>query len=129
MKKHFTTIEQVRNDMEARKAACRILDVEENVDKVSLKKAYRRAALKYHPDHNGNTTETNRKFDLVKCAYEFLAFAKPCEKIVEDINSWSGVPEASKYRLDNPWGQFLWWKEKVFSSEKKNKENDNPSCI
>ena len=78
-------MDRISRELEARKTACRILEVEENADENTLKKAYRRAALKYHPDQNGNTTEANRKFDLVKCAYELLAIGKPCEKIIEEI--------------------------------------------
>jgi len=103
-------------DLAARKAACRILDVEEDADRERLKRAYRLAAIQYHPDHNGNTTEANRMFTLVKCAYELLAFDKPCNELFAEIDSWPGVPEDDKYRLDNPWGHFCWWREKFFGS-------------
>ena len=113
-------MEKITRDLEARKAACRILDVEEMPDKQQLKKAYRRAAVKYHPDHNGNSPEANKKFTLIKCAYELLAFDKPCDKILEEIKSWPGVSEDGKYRTDNPWGHFLWWREKFFDPYKEN---------
>jgi hypothetical protein len=111
-------MEKISKNLEARKAAGRILDISESADMTELKKAYRKASTKYHPDHNGNTPEANKKFILIKCAYELLAFDKPCEKILEEINSWPGVPEDGKYRLENPWGHFLWWREKFFESEK-----------
>lgn len=125
-------MKKIDNDLEARKVACRILDISESFDSNDLKKAYRRAATKYHPDHNGNTPEANKRFVLVKCAYELLAFDTPCEEILGQVNSWPGVPEDSKYRLDNPWGHFLWWREKYFSPAEKErkKSNDNrSSCI
>jgi hypothetical protein len=123
--------ERIIRDIEARKAACKILEVEENTDKEQLKKAYRRAAIKYHPDHDGNSPEANKKFTLIKCAYELLAFDKPCNEILEEINSWAGVPENSKYRIDNPWGHFLWWREKFFDSEtnEKKEQKRGNSCI
>ena len=37
-----------------------------------LKKKYHKLALKNHPDKNGNTTESNDKFKLIKESYEFL---------------------------------------------------------
>src|SRR3989339_1060420 len=125
-------MEQITNDLEARKAACRILDVSESADISELKKAYRQAATKYHPDHNGNTPEANKKFILIKCAYELLAFEKPCEKLMSEINLWPGVPEEDKYKLDNTWGHFLWWREKFFEPEKKkgtSNGNNRSSCI
>jgi molecular chaperone DnaJ len=124
-------MEKINRDIEARKAACKILQVEENADKKELKKAYRRAAVQYHPDHNGNTMEANKRFTLVRCAYELLAFDKPCERILSEIASWPGVPDDNKYRLDNPWGHFLWWRDKFFDSEQKNdkKRNETKSCI
>jgi hypothetical protein len=106
--------ERITRDLQARRAACKILGVEEDATKEALKKAYRQAALKYHPDHNPNNNDTDKKFVLVKCAYELLAEDKPCKMLLEKINSWSGVPEDDEYKLDNPWGHFLWWREKFF---------------
>ena len=131
MKHNPDFMEKITRDIEARKAAARILDVSESVNINELKKAYRKAATKYHPDHNGNTPEANKKFVLIKCAYELLAFDKPCDKILEEINSWPGVPEDGKYRIDNPWGHFLWWREKFYESELDEKKNQHKgrSCI
>jgi len=125
-------MEKITRDLEARKAAARILDVNESANINELKNAYRKAATKYHPDHNGNTPEANKKFVLIRCAYELLAFDKPCDKILDEINSWPGVPEDSKYRIDNPWGHFLWWREKFFESEEmegKSNGSKRSSCI
>lgn len=125
-------MEKFSRHLEARKAAARILEVKESADLEKIKKAYRRAAVKYHPDHNGNTSRANQRFVLVQCAYELLAFDKPCDRLLEEIDSWPGVPGKGKYRTDNPWGHFLWWREKFFESEQKNrtkKRNQNRSCI
>lgn len=127
-------MERITRDLEARKAACRILDVREDADKSELKKAYRRAAIKYHPDHTGNSPEANKKFTLIKCAYELLAFDKYCDEILEEIDSWEGAPDGGKYKTDNPWGHFLWWRDKFFGSEQEDTGKDknhgeNPSCI
>ena len=37
-----------------------------------IKKAYRNAALKYHPDKNNHTEESKRKFQEICQAYEIL---------------------------------------------------------
>ena len=106
--------EQVRLDLAARKAARKLLDVEEDADLDDLKRAYRIAAVRHHPDHNGNTAEANRMFRLVQCAYELLAFDKSCSKLLVEMDSLADVPDDGTYRLDNPWGHFCWWREKFF---------------
>jgi hypothetical protein len=114
MKHDYDFAEKITRDLEARRAARKILDVEENASKEALKKAYRQATLKYHPDHNPDDSDAHRKFTLIKCAYELLAKDKPCDRLLEEIHSWLGVPEDGEYKLDNPWGYFLWWREKYF---------------
>ncbi|HIJ72294.1 MAG TPA: DnaJ domain-containing protein [Planctomycetes bacterium] len=122
-------MERITADLEARKAACKVLGVSENADKNELKKAYRKASMKYHPDHNPDDADSAKKFVLAKCAYELLAEDKPCPQLLEEINTWEGVPDDEKYKLDNPWGHFLWWREKFFASEKEKKQSENRSCI
>ena len=52
MKEDFEFMERITRDLAARKAACRILGVSEDADKKDMKKAYRKASMKCHPDHN-----------------------------------------------------------------------------
>ena len=124
MKEDFEFMERISRDLEARKAARKILEVEEDASKEQLKKAYRRTAMRYHPDHNQDDPQANQKFTLVKCAYELLVNDKACDKLLEEINSWPIVIEDEKYNLDNPWGHFLWWREKFFSSGKENDQDE-----
>ena len=50
-----------------------ILQVPPNATKEQLKVAYKKAALKYHPDYSGNSTESNFHFILIKNAYQILS--------------------------------------------------------
>ena len=85
--------------------------------------------MKHHPDHNKDDPDANKKFMLIKCAYELLAENKACPELLEEINIWDGVPENGKYKLDNPWGHFLWWRAKFFGSEEKTQSHKRTSCI
>lgn len=50
-----------------------ILEVSKNVTEVELKKAYRKKALKYHPDKNPGDKEAEEKFKEAAEAYEVLS--------------------------------------------------------
>ena len=50
-----------------------VLGVSRNVDGPELKKAYRRYAMKYHPDRNEGDTKAEEKFKEVKEAYDVLS--------------------------------------------------------
>ena len=49
-----------------------ILDVGRDADGETIKKAYRKLALKYHPDRNGGAKEAEEKFKEATEAYEVL---------------------------------------------------------
>ena len=109
--------------------ACKILGIGKNADRMQLKKAYRQVAMKFHPDKNLNDPDANKKFKLIKCAYELLAENKPCPELLKEINSWPGVPDDDKYNLGNKWGHFLWWREKYFDLDNKNELDKSTFCI
>ena len=58
------------------KRALEILEIDpDNCGKISadvLKRRYHKLALRNHPDKNGNTLESNMKFQLINEAYDFL---------------------------------------------------------
>ncbi len=129
MKQDINFMDPINRDLEARRAARRILNVSENADREILQRAFRKVAGQVHPDHAGNTEEANRRFILARCAYELLAHDRLCEELLEQVDKWLPVPEDNTYRLDNPWGHFLWWQEKYFGIQEKPKTNERRSCI
>ncbi|MGX4600858.1 molecular chaperone DnaJ [Faecalimicrobium sp. JNUCC 81] len=50
-----------------------VLGVDKNADAQALKKAYRKMAMKYHPDRNPDNKEAEEKFKEVNEAYEVLS--------------------------------------------------------
>ena len=50
-----------------------VLGVKRDVNEVELKKAYRRLAMKYHPDRNADNPEAEEKFKECKEAYDVLS--------------------------------------------------------
>src|SRR5690606_8220410 len=52
-----------------------VLGVERGADEATLKKAYRRLAMKYHPDRNPDDKTAEEKFKEVNEAYEVLSDA------------------------------------------------------
>lgn len=53
-----------------------VLGVEKNAAEADLKKAYRRMAMKYHPDRNQDNKEAEASFKEAKEAYEILSDKK-----------------------------------------------------
>lgn len=60
----------------AKKDLYEILGVSKNASEDELKKAYRRLAMKYHPDRNPDDKEAEAKFKEAKEAYEILTDAQ-----------------------------------------------------
>jgi len=54
----------------------KILNLTANAPKIDIKRAYRRMAMKYHPDQNTEDPEAEDKFKKIQWAYEELTSNK-----------------------------------------------------
>ena len=66
-----------------------VLSVQKNCSEGELKKAYRRMAMKYHPDRNPDNKDAEHKFKEVKEAYEVLS--DPQKRAAYDQFGHAGV--------------------------------------
>ncbi len=73
----------------AKKDYYEILGVARNASEAELKKAYRRLAMKYHPDRNPGDTDSEHRFKEAKEAYEILA--DPQKRAAYDQFGHAGV--------------------------------------
>ena len=67
----------------------KVLDVPRNAAEADIKKAYRRLAMKFHPDRNPNDAEAEGKFKEAKEAYEVLTDAQ--KRAAYDQHGHAGV--------------------------------------
>jgi DnaJ-class molecular chaperone len=70
------------------------LGLDEEATPKQIKKAYRKLSLKYHPDKNPGDAEAQRKFNLVRDAYEVLS--NEDKKILFDTGGMEAVKEHAK---------------------------------
>jgi molecular chaperone DnaJ len=70
-----------------------VLGVERSVDEQSLKGAYRKLALKYHPDRNPGDREAEEKFKEAAEAYSVLIDGQ--KRAAYDRNGHAGVQSAA----------------------------------
>jgi molecular chaperone DnaJ len=66
-----------------------VLDVSHDVNEADLKKAYRRLAMKYHPDRNADNAESEEKFKEAKEAHDILS--DPQKRAAYDQFGHAGV--------------------------------------
>ena len=66
-----------------------ILDVAKGASEADIKKAYRRLAMKYHPDRNPGDAEAEERFKEAKEAYEVLSDAQ--KRAVYDQHGHDGM--------------------------------------
>src|SRR6202050_3671627 len=72
----------------------KILEVSRTATEADIKKAYRRLAMKFHPDRNPGDNEAEEKFKEAKEAYEVLTDAH--KRAVYDQYGHAGI-ESSRH--------------------------------
>ena len=70
----------------------KVLDVAKNATEADIKKAYRRLAMKYHPDRNPGDKEAEGRFKEAKEAYEVLADEQ--KRAIYDQHGHDGIDAA-----------------------------------
>ena len=98
----------------AARAAREVLSVSAGASRHELKRAWRRACMKHHPDRNPGDADAGHRLAVINCAYRLLACGEICDVPREKDKTPSAAPEHEKYNLDNAWGWFLWWKDRFF---------------
>jgi len=100
---------------ERERKARAILGVSETAGSGEIRRAFRRASLRLHPDANGGSVEASQRFHLLCSAYRFLTEGQ-ADAALDELESALPVAAGGNYRLDNPWGYWCWWRESFFEA-------------
>src|SRR5215467_12253788 len=74
----------------------KVLDVPRSATEAQVKQAYRRLAMKYHPDRNPSDRDAEERFKEAKEAYEVLTDAH--KRAVYDQHGHAGIEAAARGR-------------------------------
>ena len=86
--------------MKEKKDLYEILGIGRDATKEEIKKAYRKLALKYHPDHNPGNQEAEEKFKEVNMAYEVLSDPGK-KKEYDETGNYDGEDNVRKAAIDH----------------------------
>ena len=73
-----------------------ILGISKDAGAEDIKKAYRKLAVKYHPDKNAGNKEAEEKFKQINEAYEVLSDAEKKKKYDKYGENWNKIPEGAQ---------------------------------
>src|SRR4030095_5686383 len=86
----------------------KILGVERNASEEDIRKAYRKLAMKFHPDRNPNDKQAEERFKEINEAYQVLSDSKKrahYDRLGSDYSNWQRRGEQ---------GDFDWGKSEGF---------------
>ena len=63
----------------------KILGIQKDSNQIQIRKAFRKLALKYHPDKNKNSEESKQKFMEIVQAYEVLSDERARKRYDDNI--------------------------------------------
>jgi curved DNA-binding protein len=84
-----------------------ILGVERNADEKAIKRAYRKLAVKYHPDKNPGDQQAEEKFKEINEAYEVLSDRQKRARYDQFGSSYRAWQQASPGAGGFDWSQWM----------------------
>ena len=82
----------------------KILGVDKKASQDEIKKAYRKLAIKYHPDKNPGNKEAENQFKLINEANEVLSDPEKRKKYDQLGENWNRFGNAQGHSAGNPFG-------------------------
>jgi curved DNA-binding protein len=84
----------------------KVLGVDKKATESEIKKAYRKLAVKYHPDKNPGNKEAEEKFKLINEANEVLADPEKRKKYDELGENWNRFQQQGQPGAGGDWSDF-----------------------